>query len=139
MLTSMMCVQMQMGGVLPFEIIVGKDGFSYGFWYDRPSISNIKPDNIESVFKELYIRAGGGMFYMNLMVTGVFSLPIGVMVKIKDKNGNYLPVVNFMECMFERDLDTGNWKASTNCDYKIYQRFESLEPVLGDFILYIKG
>ena len=60
------------------------------------------------------------------------------LVKVKDKSGNYLPTVKFTGDRFREDLDTGLWTANNNCDYKIYQRFESLEPVLGEIIMRFK-
>ena len=61
MLTSMMCVQKQ-GGVgeihFEFKITVGKDGWAYGYWDNKPS--KIEPDYLHQLFKELYVMAGGG-------------------------------------------------------------------------------
>lgn len=139
MLTSMMCVQTQGGGskVWHFKLTVGKDGWTYGYWDNKPS--KIEPDYLRQFFKELYVTAGGGMFYMYLSL-GSAGVPksSSFLVKVKDKNGNYLPAVEFTAVMFREDLGTGFWTANNNCNYKIYQRFESLEPVLGDIIMRYK-
>ena len=144
MLTSMMCVQMQGVGTIPapfkFTLTVGKDGWAYGYWDSQPSKSKIEPDYLHQLFKELYVTVrDGGLFYMHLTVVGQSDTALSSFsVKVKDKSGNYLPTVEFASYMFQEDLDTGFWTANNRCDYKIYQRFESLEPVLGEIIMYLK-
>ncbi len=139
MLTSMMCVQMQGEGKIPFKftLTVGKYGWAYGYWDSQPS--KIEPDYLRSLFKELYVITGGGMTYMYLTIAAS-SGPnlISFSVKVKDKSGNYLPTVKFTSDMFRENLDTGFWTANNRCDYKIYQRLESLEPVLGEIIMHFK-
>ncbi len=144
MLTSMMCVQMQGVGTIPFTfkftLTVGKDEWAYGYWDSQPSKSKIEPDYLHQYFKELYVTIiEGGVPYMYLTVVGQSDTAlIPFSVKVKDKSGNYLPTVEFTSDMFREDLDTGFWTANNRCDYKIYQRFESLEPVLGEIIMYLK-
>lgn len=139
MLTSMMCVQTQGGGgrgKLSFKFTPVKSGYAYGYW-DGIHTGEPKPEPnfFWSVFPEFYVTAGGGMFYMTLAISHLSTSPFGVVVKIKDKSGNYLPAVEFTADRFDRNMETKNWDANNNCDYKIYQRFESLEPVLGEIIL----
>lgn len=141
MLTSMMCVQMQNGEgskiTFKFTLTVGKDGWAYGYWDSQTS--KIEPDYLRSLFKEFYVTVRDAIPYMFLTIaTSSISNLISFSVKVKDKSGNYLPTVKFTSDMFREDLDTGFWTANNRCDYKIYQRFESLEPVLGEIIMHFK-
>ena len=140
MLTSMMCVQTQgRGGKIPFKftLTVGKDGWAYGYWDSQPS--KIEPDYLRLLFKEVYVTVRDAIPYMFLTIPAS-SVPnlISFSAKVKDKSGNYLPTVEFTSDMFRENLDTGFWTANNRCDYKIYQRFESLEPVLVEIIMHFK-
>lgn len=143
MISNMMCVQMQNGegGKTPFKftLTVGKDGWAYGYWDSQPSKSKIEPDYLHQLFKELYVTVRDAIPYMFLTIapSSVSNLT-SFSVKVKDKSGNYLSTVEFTSYMFRENLDTGFWTANNRCDYKIYQRFESLEPVLGEIIMYFK-
>lgn len=135
-----MCTNARRGGEIPneFKITVGKDGWAYGYLKRKPS--EIEPSYLRTLVKELYVTmADGGMSYMYLTV-GTSAVPesISFSVKVKDKSGNYLPTVKFTADRFREDLDTGFWTANNRCDYEIYQRFELLEPVLGEIIIHFK-